>query len=148
MVALAVAYPPRSLRRHVILGERFAASCTSIGKVILADLPPDDLAAFLASYPPRAHTPRTITDRDQLAAEIARAGERGYALDDEETLPGVRCVAAPVRDHAGRVVAAINVSGPAGEFLADRRQQYIAEVTAMAATISERLGYRRAARPV
>jgi DNA-binding IclR family transcriptional regulator len=153
IVALAVAYPPRPLRRHVTLGERFMATCTSIGKAILADLASEALADYLATYPPVAQTANTIVALDDLMAEIAAAGVRGYALDDEETLPGVSCVAAPVRDQTGRAVAAINVSGPTAEFQAERRQHYIVEVTAMAATISARLGYpgdrdeRRSDRP-
>lgn len=141
MVALAVAYPLRPLRRHVTLGERFSATCTSIGKVILADLPADRLATFLTTYPPVSHTPRTVIDRQRLEAEIAESGQRGYALDDEETVLGVSCVAAPVRDHTGRVVAAINVSGPTAEFQADRRHHFVAEVMATAASVSARLGY-------
>ena len=141
IVALAVAYPPRPLRRHVTPGERFMATCTSLGKAILADLTPQGLADYLAAYPPVAQTANTIVALDDLMAKIAEVRVRGYALDDEETLAGVSCVAAPVRDQTGRAVAAINVSGPTAEFRAERQQHYIADVTAMAATISARLGY-------
>lgn len=141
IVALSVAYPARPLRRLVTPGERFRATCTSIGKMLLSDLSQDQLAAFLRAYPPQRATPQTIMELGRLRAEIATAADRGYAVDEEETLPGVSCVAAPVRDVAGRIVAAIAVSGPSAEFQGERKQGYVADVTTLAAGVSAQLGY-------
>ena len=58
-------------------------------------------------------TPRTLTSLEALQAELARVRHQGYALDDEECEVGVRCVAVPVRDFTGRVVASVSVTGPA-----------------------------------
>ena len=97
IVALAVAYPPRPLRRHVTLGERFAASRPASARCCWPIFRATSLTTFLSAYPPVAATPKTITAVDRLVAEIRAAGRQGYALDDEETLIGVRCVAAPIR---------------------------------------------------
>ncbi|MFK7804844.1 MAG: IclR family transcriptional regulator [Anaerolineae bacterium] len=80
--------------------------CTAIGKCIIAfaDHPmPKDLVA---------HTPRTITSRDQLKLHLEQIRDRGYALDDEEHEFGVRCMAAPIYGEAGKVIASIGISGP------------------------------------
>jgi DNA-binding IclR family transcriptional regulator len=141
VVVLAVAYPLRSLRRHVALGERYPAHCTSLGKALLADLPLDELDRFLAVFPPAAVSSKTLTDVCQIKEQLARVRAQGYAADNEETIAGVGCIAAPIRNHTGRVVAALNVSGPAAEFDGSTRASYIEGVGAAAATVSVRLGY-------
>lgn len=87
--------------------------CTALGKVFLA------FAG--APIPERLerHTPRTITDPELLAAHLRSLAGQGYTTDDEEYAVGVRCVAAPLRDGAGRVIAAIGVSGAAARISLD-----------------------------
>jgi DNA-binding IclR family transcriptional regulator len=81
--------------------------CTALGKVFLA--------FGGAPIPERLerYTPRTITDREVLAAHLRSLAGQGYAVDDEEYAVGIRCAAAPLRDEAGRVIAAVGVSGAA-----------------------------------
>ena len=97
-----------SVGLHV--GTRLPAYCTSMGRVILSGLPPAGLDAFLARAAIRPNTPKTVTDRAALAALIAKAGRDGYAAVDEELELGLRSIAVPIRDQAGCIVAAINVS--------------------------------------
>ncbi len=95
-----------SLRVAGGVGRLNALHCTAVGKCLLAfgDAdPPDRLPA---------RTDRTITDHDALAEELARTRARGWAFDDVENEPGVRCLAAPVRNAAGDTVACIGISGP------------------------------------
>jgi IclR family transcriptional regulator, acetate operon repressor len=86
---------------------------TAAGKVLLAFREPWRLDVL--SRPLEPVTARTVVDADELAAEAARAAERGFALDDGEFLPGLRGVAVPVRDASGGVPASLAVAGPATE---------------------------------
>jgi DNA-binding IclR family transcriptional regulator len=92
---------------------RHPSHCTALGKALLADVASQGLDELLGRSPLEALTPKTITDPDRLRAELRSVAVRGYAVDDEERMPGVLCIAAPVRDHSGKVAAAISVSGPA-----------------------------------
>jgi IclR family pca regulon transcriptional regulator len=110
-----VVYVARVPGRHILsvalhVGTRLPAFCTSMGRVLLSDLPPAELDAFLVRAEFRALTGRTITDRAALRAAIAAAKDGGFSLVDEELEPGLRSIAVPIRDRTGRAVAAINVS--------------------------------------
>ncbi|MEU0567932.1 IclR family transcriptional regulator [Nonomuraea sp. NPDC005983] len=97
------------------VGGRMPAPYTGIGKVLLAYLPGDAVdVAVRAAGPPR--TPTSISSRDVLSQALATVRERGVAFDQEESQPGLVCVAAPVFDRAGAVVAGLSVAGPAGRF--------------------------------
>jgi len=93
-------------------GAILPAYCTSLGKALLAFAAERDVEAWAATQKFPAMTPRTITTAKRLLKELRLVRERGYALDDEEREKGVSCVAAPVRNHTGDVVAAISVAGP------------------------------------
>jgi IclR family pca regulon transcriptional regulator len=111
---------PKLIALRVEIGTRFPAVQTSQGKVLLAALPPDELARTLAE-PSRAGLPTYIGRGDeQLAAELTEVRARGWALADEELAPGVRSVAVPVRDGEGRVRAAMNVTVHAAETSTER----------------------------
>ncbi|MGZ4493242.1 MAG: IclR family transcriptional regulator domain-containing protein [Actinomycetes bacterium] len=94
----------------ITVGTRFPAYATSMGRVLLAGLAPDELEPLLAPAGLRALTDRTITDPVALRAELDRVREQGWALVDQELDPALRSLAAPVRDAGGTVVAALNVS--------------------------------------
>ncbi len=92
------------------IGTRFPAYATSMGRVLLAGLAPDDRTAVLRRTGLRALTPRTVTSLPELGAILARVRDDGYALVDEELEEGLCSLAVPVRDRGGRVVAALNVA--------------------------------------
>lgn len=94
----------------ITVGTRFPAHLTSMGRVLLAGLEPAALAALLDQLDLTPRTHHTITDRRQLEAELARISDQGWALVDQELEEGLRSIAVPLHDAAGRVVAAINVS--------------------------------------
>src|SRR6476469_1503549 len=111
---------PKLIALRVEIGTRFPASQTSQGKVLLAALPPEDLEATLAE-PSRAGLPPYIgRTQDQLRAELTEVRARGWATADEELAPGIRSVAVPVRDGAGAVRAAMNVTVHAAETSKER----------------------------
>ena len=92
------------------VGSRLPAHCTSMGRVLLAGMPADDLAAFLRRVKLAPFTPRTLVAKDRLAEAIAVVGRQQYALVDQELEIGLRSIAVPVKDFRARVAAAINVS--------------------------------------
>jgi IclR family pca regulon transcriptional regulator len=106
---------PKIIALRVEVGTRFPAAQTSQGKVLLAALSPDELDAALA-VPSRSGLPPYIGHNpEQLRRELIQVRARGWALADEELAPGVRSVAVPVRDAAGVVRAAMNVTVHAAE---------------------------------
>ncbi len=111
-----------SVDLHV--GARLPAWCTSMGRVLIADLPEAERADHLAG-PFQALTPRTILDPETLAAEIARCRREGFSLVDEELETGLRSIAVPVRDRGGRVVAALNISTQSSRFTPDGMKREI-----------------------
>nr|WP_240196983.1 IclR family transcriptional regulator C-terminal domain-containing protein [Nonomuraea lactucae] len=99
--------PTRSIMSvDITVGTRFPAYATSMGRVLLAGLPDEHVAAI----EPRPLTERTVTSPVDLMAAVRRARADGYALVDQELEEGVRSIAVPVRDRHGRVVAAVNVA--------------------------------------
>ena len=111
---------PKLVTLRVDVGTRFPAPQTSQGKVLLAALGPDELGATLAE-PSRSGLPSYAgRRRADLEAELMQVRARGWALADEELAPGVRSVAAPVRDGTGAVRAALNVTVHAAETSVER----------------------------
>jgi IclR family KDG regulon transcriptional repressor len=94
------------------VGAILPAFCTALGKTLLSDLPESEVTAWAVSQTFPRMTPNTITSARRLLKELRTVRARGYALDEEEHELGVRCVAAPIRNHEGKVVAAISVAGP------------------------------------
>ncbi|MDK3257643.1 IclR family transcriptional regulator domain-containing protein [Blastococcus capsensis] len=111
---------PKLIALRVDIGTRFPATQTSQGKVLLAALSPDELAATLAERSRAGLPPGTGRSAEQLQAELTSVRARGWALADEELAPGVRSVAVPVRDRHGVVRAAMNVTVHAAETSAER----------------------------
>jgi IclR family acetate operon transcriptional repressor len=103
----------RSIKRGAQLGERDNWHSSSVGKAILAHLDPAELNQILKAHPPVAFTPKTLTDRAVLDADLAAVRRRGYALDLEEGELGLRCVGVALLDKAGSPAFAISMSGPA-----------------------------------
>ena len=88
-----------------------------------------------------AFTPNTITDLDKLAEELEQVRHRGFAYDHEEVALGLCCVAAPIQDVDGKVIAAISLSVPAYRFY-PQQDNYTSIILKTATRISEKLGYR------
>lgn len=98
---------------HTEVGAQLEAYCTGLGKVLLAGLTPAELDEYLGQGDLVALTETTITVPVLFRAEMARVRQQGYAIDDREHCPDLRCVAVPVCDRSGRTLAAVSISGPA-----------------------------------
>jgi len=116
-------------------------NCTALGKVLLAFLPGEQREEILPMLTFEHATPRTIPNLVRFRKELVRVVQQGYAMDDQETDMGARCVAAPVLDESGKVVAAISVSGPITRMSRDRIQAFAGATRKAARTISARLGH-------
>ena len=137
---------PQAVRPAAVVGAVNPLHSTGIGKVLLAHADPEARRRCL-ERPLVRKTPGTITDPEALAAELAATLERGYAIDEIENEDGVRCVGVPVRDHTGRVVAALSVSAPAYRFPRENLPEVAELALAAAATLSGRLGHDTATAP-
>ncbi len=97
-------------------GMQLEAYCSGIGKVLLAQLPEQDLQAYLSGDPFVSLTPHTIIDPEVLRTQLVQVRAEGFALDDREIFENLKCIAAPVRGWGGRIVAALSVSAPIHRF--------------------------------
>jgi DNA-binding IclR family transcriptional regulator len=114
---------------------------TGIGKVVLADYTDDELDRFVARAGLPARTPHTITTPDGLHTEIADVRRLGYALDREENVPGLACVAAPIRDLTGTVKYGVSISTLLLEHTYEQIEAMAPMAVATAQKISAALGY-------
>lgn len=125
-------------------GRRLPAHCTSVGKMLLASLPESELDARLTGAELTAMTANSITDPAVLRTALATIRRRGIAVEHRESNADVSCVAAPVRDRRGQVVAALSVSVPMIRWT-ESREDELAELAAKGARdLSARLGHRSA----
>lgn len=134
------AEPDRQLKVVALLGRRLPPFAGSVAKVLLAALPGEESEALVRARPLPAFTPRSITDPGRYLRELARVRRDGYATENEEYLPGVRAVSAPVRDRAGRTVGTLSVVGVSGRLPDERMRELAGKVVAAASEVSRRLG--------
>ncbi|MGC4107886.1 MAG: IclR family transcriptional regulator [Thermomicrobiales bacterium] len=129
------------MRMVSAVGRMIPAHGTGVGKMLLASLPVDELDRL---FPPGEDLPRitdtTITDRATFLHTLDRIRTQDFATDDGESTVGLRCIAAPVRDASGKVVAAMSVSVPSPRFTPDRAPMLHRTLLGGAQTLSERLG--------
>ncbi len=131
------------------VGGRSPSYCTGVGKVLLAGLDPDAVRAHFADHTLHAFTGNTLDTLDKLMAELAQIRAAGYGFDNGEHEREVRCVAAPIYDMTGKVIAAVSVSGPASRMDPVKEQtRLIDHALESVQRISARLGYRGAPLPV
>jgi DNA-binding IclR family transcriptional regulator len=139
---------PQPVGLDARLGGIMPLHCTGVGKTWLA-YQGEDLLNRITQSPgfPRM-TSNTITGLPQLRKELERIREQGYTVDQEEAVEGLSCVAGPVFNHNGQIVAAFSVAGPATRFTSDRIPELAQLVRETSQKISYRLGYRRELRPL
>lgn len=122
------------------LGARGACHSTALGKVLLAARPEEEWARYVENGGLTRRTDHTFVDAKRFGEELERVRQRGYAVDNVENEDGIRCVAAPIRDHTGGVVAAMSVSGWTVSMTRERLPELIPLVTEQAASASAALG--------
>lgn len=121
------------------IGKRAPMHSTGVGKLLLTEYTPAGLQALVQKKGLLRLTPHTKSTLDALQAELDAVRAQGYALDDEECELGARCIAAPIRDYEGRIVAAVSVSGPVSRMTHARTKALVPLVTGAARKISAAL---------
>jgi len=129
------------LQARTAVGDRAPLHCTSVGKAILAWLPPWEAAGVIERVGLPRFTEQTITAPAQLHEELARTRSRGYALDRGEHEASAYCIGAPILGRGGAVIGACSVSGRDRKIIGERRTGLAKGVMGAALEISRRMGY-------
>ena len=130
----------QQLRVQAIIGARAPAHTTALGKVLLADRREGELLKALRATKLRAMTPHSITSHDELIFELRWVRLHGFAIDNEEHATDLRCVAMPIRDHSGAVIAAMSVAVPITRASADQMTESLLALIRGTGEVSRKLG--------
>jgi IclR family acetate operon transcriptional repressor len=129
-----------SVRMHGYVGKRSPSHANALGKVLLAYFPEPEIEEFVHSANLVAVTPNTIVDPESLKLHLREVRASGYAIDNEECELGMRCVAAPITDHTGLVVAAVSISAPTTRLGPDKAVALVPSIKECARMVSRMLG--------
>lgn len=139
---LAAVEGPKAPKQFTMMGKQGPLHCTGMGKILLAHLPDEEREAVLDRISYDQFTSRTVTSSKQLCPMLIEAVRNGYSTEREELALARACVASPIRDSRGNVIAATSISGPLRAMDLERREPELASrVIEMADRISRRLGY-------
>jgi IclR family transcriptional regulator, KDG regulon repressor len=138
---------PHAFRLAAHAGMRSPVHSTALGKCLLSRRPASEVNSMLKQRPMPALTPRTICDRTAFIRELVRVRSQGVAVDNGEDSAGARCVAAPILNEAGEVIAAISISGPAGRIRPSRDRELAKALVEACRQISTTLSYTSVSRP-
>ena len=134
-----------ALSVNFALGTSRPLHCSALGKALLAAQPDTATDSWVATTPLTAYTAKTIIEPTVLSRHLRAVRADGYAVDDEETFAGVRCIAAPIYDHRQQVIAALGISGPSTRITHERLPHCAQIVMRIAAQLSADLGAADAA---
>jgi len=128
---------PEPLRFYLRPGSRVPVHCSASGKMILSQMSPSQRRKLLAHAPLKQYTPKTVTDLDQLEEELRRSRRDGYAMDDEEFLPGLICVAVLVPTGTGRSNMCVAAQAPVMRLSTDKALQLLPALQRAAQAIGQ-----------
>jgi DNA-binding IclR family transcriptional regulator len=137
---------PEHLRIHSRIGVSVPLYCTAVGKVLLAYMPSEEQQAVLGQIELKRLTPNTAGSLQELQTELHRVRKNGYACDLEEHEPHIRCIAAPIWDHAGSVQASLSITAPVVRMPVSRLRQLAPMIQEAGLRISRELGYQPVAK--
>jgi IclR family acetate operon transcriptional repressor len=133
---------PEPLRIHSRMGAAVPLYCTAVGKVMLAYMPQGERERVLPELQMKRLTPNTAGNLQELETELSRVRKNGYACDLEEHEMHIRCIAAPIWDHAGSVQSSLSITAPLVRMPVNRLRQMAPLIQAAGLQISRDLGYR------
>ena len=125
------------------IGETEPLHTTAMGKVLICELPEQQVRELFAATEMRLYTAKTISSVESLLPVLQRVRQQGYAMDEEEYCLGLTCLACPVRDYSGKIVAAMSVSGPSVRMTFNRVAALKEDLQKVSMKISKQLGYNR-----
>jgi DNA-binding IclR family transcriptional regulator len=141
VVSITNVHSLRTLSAPATVGRRSPVHSSSLGKCLLSGLSRPEVLHLVQRVGLKRFTLNTITTAKKFLLELQRVRECGYAIDDEEYEEGLRCIGAPVRDHTGRIIAAISVAGPATRLSDSHMPALAASVVRAAIDLSAALGF-------
>lgn len=145
IVLISVLDSPNPVRKGSRVGEIDVWHATSLGKALLGAMPEAEAAEILAGIPLNRFTPNTLTTLNALQRDLVAVRSRGYSIDDEEAVEGLRCVGAAIRDHDGLATYGLSVSGPKSRMSYARIQEIGQALAQHAAQLSTQLDHHRQA---
>jgi DNA-binding IclR family transcriptional regulator len=131
----------QTIRMISYMGKRAPLHCTALGKVLLTYLSAEERKEILGEKALPRLTENTITDKRELEKELDKVREQGFALDREENEKDVRCIAAPIRNYQGEVIAALSISSPIFRIDKNAQNNLKEALIETSEKISKRLGY-------
>lgn len=137
----AISGPRQLLMTTRRVGNVSPMHCTAVGKLLLLNYSQQQLQQYIAAKGLPALTEHTITDSALLMQELEKVRTQGYAFDNEEYEPGARCVAAPIYDYTGHIIAGLSVSGPATRMTDEHIYEKLPFLLDAAQQVSVRMGY-------
>lgn len=140
VVLLRVLESATPTRKGAHPGESDPWHATALGKAMLAYMSEEDVLEILRASPLHSYTPNTFTSEEEVLRDLQRTRVRGFALDDEESVEGLRCVAVAIRDHDGVARFALSVSGPKSRMPYQRLEEIGAAMIPGAGEVSRALG--------
>ncbi|CAJ1002408.1 MULTISPECIES: IclR family transcriptional regulator [Bacillales] len=123
------------------IGRRIPVHSSAVGKVLVAFLPEEELRYILDGYQYVPQTPNTITNEQAFRQELEKVRQAGYAVDNQENEPGVRCIAVPIRNHKGQVVAAVSISTLVSRVDDHMLMEFLGMLKPAAEEMSQQMGY-------
>ncbi|GKX30662.1 IclR family transcriptional regulator [Vallitalea longa] len=134
--------PIHSIRVYSQIGKRLPVYCCSVGKALLLQWSDEKILNLLQGLEFTEFTPTTLTNSDSVLKEIQQARIDGYAIDNQEHEAGIYCIASPIYDYRGEIIAAVSTAGTNKEFIENHEADIIIKVKHTAEKISKRMGYR------
>jgi len=131
----------QSLQPQIYIGKRAPLHCTGVGKSLLAFLETERIEQVIREKGLKKFTDNTITDADQLKKELQQIRKQGYAIDNMEHEPGVRCIAVPIKDYQSKVIASLSLSGPEFRINKEKIPLIKEKVIECCRLISQAMGY-------
>jgi len=133
----------KSLCSNIEIGKRTPLHCTAIGKAIMAYLSENEINFTIREKGLEKFTENTVTTKKELENEFKKIREQGFAVDNMEHEEGVQCVAGPIRDYTGKVIASMSISGPAFRINENDIPIIAKKVKEYCDCISEEMGYTK-----
>ena len=131
-----------TIRMYSQIGKRVPIHCSAVGKSLMTGLLDWEIQALLSNNKVlEKYTPNTLTDAEEILAQVRKSRDVGWTVDDEEHESGIRCIAAPIYDYRGKVIAAVSTSGPVTIITRDKDEEICQYVKKAAKGISKRMGY-------
>lgn len=132
-----------TLRMYSRIGKTIPLYCTAIGKIFLSQMGEDELKTYLGSHVLKPYTTHTVGSVEALRDQLELIRRRGWSIDDQEHEDSVMCLASPIRDYTGQVVAAMSVSWPIFRFNQADFEKIVSEITSATNQLSAIMGWER-----